>query len=363
VSARKWSVAAAVVLAVFSVSLFLVTARPPQEQWRVTKVYIPRGSTYPEIEKMLIEKGLLRYPVVFRTLVVGTMTGAKLQQGEYVFPAPPSAFELWGKIVNGDVAKYQVIIPDGSTIYDIAQTLGNLELANPSTFQAAATSPALARRMEIPGSTLEGYLFPDTYTLVKDMSAEEILGVMVRRFQRKFTPEMERKAKEEGLTRNQVVTIASIIEKETGVEAEKPMVSAVIRKRLSLGMPLQMDPTIIYGLKKFGGNLTKKDLKTPNSYNTYLTPGLPPGPICNPGLSALVAAISPSDTDYLYFVSRNDGSHRFSRTLKEHNEAVMIYQKGKNAKIAPPTGKGAANEPGEGGLPSLTPPPRPSGPS
>ena len=362
-SARTWSVAAALVLAVFSVSLFLVTARPSPEQWGVTKVYIPKGATYTEIEKMLIEKRLLRYPVAFRILVVGTMTGAKLQKGEYFFPARPSAFELWGKIVNGDVAKYQVIIPDGSTIYDIAQTRGNLELANPSTFLATATSPELALRMEIPGSTLEGYLFPDTYTLVKDMSAEEILRVMVRQFQRKFTPEMERKGKEDGLTRNQIVTIASIIEKETGVEAEKPMVSAVIRKRLSLGMPLQMDPTIIYGLKKFGGNLTKKDLKTPNPYNTYLTPGLPPGPICNPGLSALVAAISPSDTDYLYFVSRNDGSHRFSRTLKEHNEAVMIYQRGKNAKIAPLPEKEAPKKPGEGGLPDLTLPPRPSGPS
>jgi UPF0755 protein len=329
----------------------------------MTKVYIPKGATYPEIEKMLIAKGLLRYPVVFRILVVGTMTGAKLQQGEYVFPAPPSAFELWGKIVNGDVAKYQVIIPDGSTLYDVAQTLGNLELTNPATFLATAMSPEFAHLMEVPGSTLEGYLFPDTYTLVKDMSAEEILRVMVRRFQRKFTPEMERKAQEAGFTRNQIVTIASIIEKETGVEAEKPMVSEVIRKRLSLGMPLQMDPTVIYGLKKIGGNLTKKDLKTPNPYNTYLIPGLPPGPICNPGLSALKAAITPSDTDYLYFVSRNDGSHRFSRTLKEHNEAVMIYQKGKNAKIVPLAGSEGTNEPVEGGLPAPTPLPRPSGPS
>src|SRR3990172_13366255 len=161
---------------------------------------------------------------------------------------------------------------------------------------------------------------------------------MVRLFRRKFTPDMERMAEEDGFALSEIVTIASIIEKETGEEEEKPLISAVIRRRLSLGMPLQMDPTIIYGLKKFGGNLTKKDLKTPNSYNTYLTPGLPPGPICNPGLSALVAAISPSDTDYLYFVSRNDGSHRFSRTLKEHNEARTIYQKVKNEKIAPLTG-------------------------
>jgi len=161
------------------------------------------------------------------------------------------------------------------------------------------------------------------------MSPEEILGVMVRRFRRKFTPEMESKAEEDGFTLHQIVTIASIIEKETGLDQEKPLVSEVIRKRLSIHMPLQMDPTVIYGLKKFGGNLTKKDLRTPNPYNTYRNRGLPPGPICNPGLSSLIAAVGPAETDYLYFVSRNDGSHQFSRTLQEHNRAVAVYQKGK----------------------------------
>lgn len=326
--ARKWSIAAAAFFTVAFVFLFLVSARPPRDQWRVTKVFIPKGSSFPEIEKMLAEKGALRYPLAFRILVIGTMTGTKLQHGEYALPAPPSAIELWRKLVGGDVAKYQVTIPGGSTLFDIAETLGTLELANPTAFLTTATSPSLTSRMGIPGSTLEGYLFPDTYIMVKDMPPEEILGVMVRRFRRKFTPEMESKAGEDGFTLNQIVTIASIIEKETGLAQEKPLISAVIRKRLSLKMPLQMDPTVIYGLKKFGGNLTKKDLRTPHPYNTYQNQGLPPGPICNPGLSSLIAAGEPAETDYLYFVSRNDGSHQFSRTLREHNGAVAVYQKG-----------------------------------
>ncbi len=331
---RTWRLAAALALGAATVFLFLVTARPPGTQWRILKVFIPKGSTFPEIEQTLVEKGLLRYPLAFRILVVGTMTGTKLQHGEYVFPTPPSALELWEKIVSGDVAKYQVTIPDGSSIHDIARILEDLELANPDAFLAAASSPGLANRSGIAGNTVEGYLFPDTYTLVKDMTVEEILGIMIRRFGRKFTPDMEKAALEDGFTVHEIVTIASIIEKETGLEAEKPLVSAVIRKRLSLGMPLQMDPTVIYGLKKFDGNITKKDLRSPHPYNTYRNQGLPPGPISNPGLSSLKAAVWPADVDYLYFVSRNDGSHQFSRNLQEHNRAVTVYQKGRDANLA-----------------------------
>ncbi|MDX1814934.1 MAG: endolytic transglycosylase MltG [Thermodesulfobacteriota bacterium] len=355
-TARKWSIAAAAFFTFAYLFLFLVSARPPLDQWRVTKVFIPKGSTYPEIEEILAEKGALRYPLAFRILVIGTMTGTKLQHGEYALPAPPSAIELWRKLVSGDVAKYQVTIPGGSTLSDIAKTLGTLELANPSEFLTAAVSPTLTSRMGIPGNTLEGYLFPDTYIMVKDMSSEEILGVMVRRFRRKFTPEMESMAEKDGFTLHQIVTIASIIEKEAGLDQEKPLVSEVIRKRLSINMPLQMDPTVIYGLKKFGGNLTKKDLRTPNPYNTYRNRGLPPGPICNPGLSSLIAAVEPAGTDYLYFVSRNDGSHQFSRTLQEHNRAVAVYQKRKK------TTMGQNEEPAgeiEAGQKVSTPLPRP----
>ena len=226
---RKWSVAAAVVLAAAFVFLFVVTARLPRDDWHTTKVFIPKGSTFPEIEKTLAGKGALRYPLAFRILTIGTMTGTKLQHGEYALPTPPSAFELWRKLLSGDVAKYQVTILDGSTLYDIAQTLGNLELADPGDFLAAATSPDVAGRMETPGPTLEGYLFPDTYLFVKGMSPEEIIGMMVRRFRKKFSPEMERMAEKDEFTPHQIVTIASIIEKETGMEEEKPIISAVMR--------------------------------------------------------------------------------------------------------------------------------------
>ncbi|HZD54647.1 MAG TPA: endolytic transglycosylase MltG [Candidatus Aquicultoraceae bacterium] len=346
-SVRKWSLAAGVALGTAAFFLFLLTARPSEDRWHTTKAFIPKGSTYPEIENPLVRRGLLRYPVAFRLLVAGTWTGRKLQHGEYAFPAPPSALELWEKIVNGDVAKYQVTIPAGSTIQDVARTLESLELADAEEFLAAATSPELAGRMGIPGSTAEGYLFPDTYTLVKDMPVEEIIGVMVRRFRRMFTEGMERLAARDGFTPDQIVTIASIIEKESGTDPEKPLISAVIRNRLAIGMPLQMDPTVIYGLKKFRGTLTKKDLRQPTPYNTYVLQGLPPGPISNPGLSSLEAAVRPSEADYLYFVSRNDGTHQFSRTLREHNEAVMTYRKERDGNVARRDGTGTAGNPAE----------------
>lgn len=354
-TSRFWRIPAYAGLAAAGLFLCLALLRPPQENWRLKKVRIPRGSSYPEIVRILTESGVLRFPSVFRVLVTVTMTGTKLQQGEYAFPAPPSALELWRKISSGDVTKYPVTIPEGSTLYDVARILGDLELADPDAFVAAATAPGLANRLDIPGDTAEGFLFPDTYLLVKDMREEEILAILVRRFHRQFTPVMQGAAAIRGLTLHQVVTIASIIEKETGVEAEKPIVSSVIHRRLKLGMPLQMDPTVIYGLRKFGGNLSRKDLQVPNPYNSYLNRGLPPGPIANPGRSALMAALEPADVPYLYFVSKNDGSHQFSKTLEEHNRAVAEFQRergGKSAKRAAPA-KGTGREGG-----ATPPPPR-----
>jgi UPF0755 protein len=355
---RRWSIPALACLAAAGVLVFLLLGRPAREPWGLKKVHIPKGSNYPEIERILREAEVLRHPAAFRALVTVTLTGRKLQHGEYAFPAPPSALELWRKITAGDVAKYQVTVPDGSTLFDISRTLGELELADPDAFFAAATSRALVNRLGIPNDTAEGFLFPDTYLLVKDMKEEEILRIMFRRLTQKFPPDPEGSDPADGFTLREIVTIASIIEKETGVEAEKPLVSSVIRRRLALGMPLQMDPTVIYGLKKFGQPLTRKDLLTPNPYNTYLNRGLPPGPIANPGLSSLMAAIRPAETKYLYFVSRNDGTHRFSETLAEHNRAVAEYRRGNAKKAAgvPPAGEEENRE-------GATPRPPQQGPS
>ncbi len=310
---------------------FLAAERDSATGWQARNVFVPKGSGYPEIVRILQEARLLRHPLVFRGLVLATATGRHLQSGEYAFPAPPSAFEVWRKLVQGDVAQYNVTVPEGSNVYDIAQILGSSDLADPDAFGAAATSAEGAARLNIPGVTAEGFLFPDTYVLVRYMPVEEIIGIMVRQFRHRFTPEMEAKARQAGFSLGEIVTIASIVEKETGVPEEKPLVSAVIRRRLALRMPLQMDPTVIYGLKKFGAPLTRKDLRKPNPYNTYVNRGLPPGPITNPGVASLEAAVSPADAKYLYFVSRNDGSHVFSATLGDHNRAVAAYRKAQSA--------------------------------
>lgn len=308
-------------------SAFVLLDKRPAGTWEAKRVAVPKGSGLHEVASVLREGGVLPHPLAFRALVLLTFTSRRLHYGEYAFLHPPSVFETWEKLVRGDVIKYEVTVPPGTNLFDVAALLKEKSVATPEAFLAAAASPDVLARLEIPGESAEGYLFPDTYILVKPVSPEEILEIMVRQFRRKVPPDADRRAKAAGFSLHQAVTIASIIEKETGIEAEKPLVSAVIRTRMALGMPLQMDPTVIYGAKRFDGTVTRQDLRARGPYNTYLNRGLPPGPIANPGLSSLEAALNPSKTDYLYFVSNNDGSHTFSRTLPEHNQAVARFRR------------------------------------
>jgi len=315
------------VLAVALLSAFFLFDTYPTGSWEKKLVLVPKGSRLPGVIGILRENGILPHPLAFRALVLLTGSGRQIRYGEYVFATPPSAFDTWRRLTRGDVIKYEVTVPPGANLYDTAKLLEEDKVLTAEAFLAAATSPSVLRRLEIPGESAEGYLFPDRYIFVKPITPEEILESMVRQFRRKIPPDTEMRARGEGLSLHQVVTIASIIEKETGVEEEKPIVSAVIRRRLVLGMPLQMDPTVIYGVKRFDGTVTRKDLRTAGPYNTYLNRGLPPGPIANPGLASLAAALNPSKTEYLYFVSKNDGSHTFSRTLPEHLRAVEQYRR------------------------------------
>ena len=315
------------VLAVTLLSAFLLLDTNPKGNWEGKLAVIPKGSPLPEVVRILREDGILPHPHAFRALVILTFSGRRLHYGEYAFPTPPSAFDAWRRLVRGDVIKYEVTVRPGANLFDVAELVKEKKLAAAAAFLAAATSPAVLRRLEIPGESAEGYLFPDSYTFVKPVTPEEIVELMVQQFRRKIPPDTEKRAKEAGFSLHQIVTIASIIEKETGIEQEKPIVSAVIRRRLALGMPLQMDPTVIYGAKRFDGTVTGKDLRKAGPYNTYLNRGLPPGPIANPGLPALAAALSPSNAEYLYFVSNNDGSHTFSRTLTEHIRAVEQFRR------------------------------------
>jgi UPF0755 protein len=324
---RTGRVVALAVLATALLCAFLLLDKHPAGNWEEKLVLVPKGSSFPEVVGRFREGGILPHPLVFRALVMITSTARRLHYGEYAFPTPPSTYDVWKRLVEGDVINYTVLVPPGANIYDVAAQIEAIKLAKAEAFLAAAASPAVLGRLEIPGESAEGYLFPDKYIFVKPVTPEEIVERMVREFRRNVPPDAEKRAGEAGLSLHQVVTIASIIEKEAGLEEEKPIVSAVIRRRLALGMPLQMDPTVIYEAKRFDGTVTRKDLRAEGPYNTYLNRGLPPGPIANPGLAALNAALNPSKAEYLYFVSRNDGSHTFSRTLAEHNRAVETFRR------------------------------------
>jgi UPF0755 protein len=315
------------ILAVALLSAYLLFDAHPAEDWEGKLVLVPKGSTAREVAGILRKERILPHPLAFRALVLITFTGRQLHYGEYAFPTPPSTFGAWRRLVDGDVIHYEVLVPPGANLYDVAQLIEAKKLATAEAFLAAAASPAVLQRLDIPGESVEGYLFPDKYTFVKPVTPEQIIEAMVRTFRRNVPPDSEELAKGAGFSLHQIVTIASIIEKETGLKVEMPIVSAVIRRRLALGMPLQMDPTVIYGAKRFDGTVTRKDLGMAGPYNTYLNRGLPPGPISNPGAAALAAALNPSKEDYLFFVSRNDGSHAFSRTLPEHIRAVENFRR------------------------------------
>ena len=184
-------------------------------------------------------------------------------------------------------------------------------------------SRSVRKRLTVFFSDVRGFT-----ELSDEMEPEEVIKTMVHQFKKVFGPEMTNRASHLGMSEREAVILASIIEKETGLPEEKPLVSAVFHNRRTRKMPFQSDPTVIYGIKNFNGNLTKNDLQRPTPYNTYLKKGLPPGPIANPGKSSILAALYPAPVQYLYFVSRNDGSHQFSNTLREHNEAVWRYQQG-----------------------------------
>jgi UPF0755 protein len=229
-------------------------------------------------------------------------------------------------MVKGSVKLYKLTIPEGYNLYQIAELVAAANFGNQNAFIEKATDTALVRENGLEGETLEGYLFPDTYFFPKKITVETIIATMVRRFRSVFAPEWQARAKDLGLTVHQIVTLASIIEKETGASFERPIISSVFHNRLKKKMRLESDPTVIYGIKNFDGNLTKKHLTTRTPYNTYKIRGLPIGPIANPGSASLEAALYPDNTKYIYFVSKKDSTHQFSTNLKQHNHAVRKYQ-------------------------------------
>lgn len=292
----------------------------------IVLVNIPRGTPFAQVVNLLDEKGLIRSRLLFRVMAYVYSAPQQIKAGEYEFSKAMSAGDLLQKLVRGEVKAYNIVVPEGFTVRQIAARLAASGLADEKEFLRLARDRDTLAALKIPAASAEGFLFPDTYKLDRTMDARTILKAMADRFLVKVTGGMIDQARAQGLGIKEWVTLASIIEKETGRKDEMPLVSAVFRNRLRNRMPLQSDPTVIYGIENFDGNLTRTHLERQNPYNTYLNRGLPPGPICNPGTDALAAALNPAPVDYLYFVSRNDGSHQFSATLAEHSRAVRKYQ-------------------------------------
>jgi UPF0755 protein len=302
-------------------------AIPTEEHPPSKVVLIPDGSTFQFVASLLEREGLIKSSFAFVLFGKSQSADRKVHAGEYELNPGMTPAEILSTLLNGQVLLHPLTIPEGLTITQIAELASQQGLADRGEFLRLAKDREFIESLGIKTETLEGYLYPDTYRFPHPIKAREVLEAMVEQLRQEIGPDLLARTQELKMTIHEVLTLASIIEKETGSGDERPEISAVFHNRLKKHIPLQSDPTVIYGLPAFDGNLHKKDLSSLSPYNTYRVQGLPPGPIANPGIQAIRAALYPSDSRSLYFVSRNDGTHQFSATLIEHNKAVEKYQK------------------------------------
>jgi len=292
-------------------------------------VELPAGSSVSSIANRLVAAGVLPDSVTFRLAARFTGADRRLQAGEYRFAGPSTPLQVLDRLAAGDVYTHPLTFREGLTVFEMADVFERSGLGSANDFLTAARNRTLVDARDPRAKSLEGYLFPDTYALPQSSDADDLVTAMLARFDKVFDNALRAEAESRGMTTREVLTLASIIEKETGRADERTTVSAVYHNRLKIGMPLQCDPTVIYALMlagRWNGNLRKADLQMNSPYNTYVVRGLPPGPIASPGRASIEAALRPADVGYLYFVSRNDGSHVFASTLAEHNRNVAQWQ-------------------------------------
>jgi UPF0755 protein len=289
-------------------------------------VEIPVGQPFKKTTQILFKSNIINRPFKFNLFARLKGFDKQLKAGEYVLCACMSPLQILEKLVKGEVKLYKITIPEGFNIYQIAELIDGTGLDNKAKFIEAASDANLVRKYGIDAETFEGYLFPETYYFPKNSTPESIIASMVKQFWLVFGTTWQQRSKELGFSVHQIVTLASIIEKETSTPAERPLISSVFHNRLKLKMRLESDPTVIYGLKDFDGNLKREHLETATPYNTYKAAGLPAGPIANPGKASLEAALYPADTQFMYFVSKKNKTHQFSTNLEDHNLAVRQYQ-------------------------------------
>lgn len=314
-------------------------------QYRSSKsvtLLIERGTPLRQIANTLAKQNVISSPWIFEGYVRATSQDKDLQAGEYQFRAGINVKGIVRMMTLGQTVRYQVNIPEGFAIKDICKRFVHKKLMSKDKCQELTSRKDWLENGE-EALSLEGYLFPATYSYNKLTTPEDMIKQMVATFYKNVTPSLRKEAKKQGLSLHRLVTFASLIEKETGVPWERPLIAGVFHNRLKRGMMLQTDPTVIYGIKNFDGNLTRKHLTTYTEYNTYMKVGLPPGPIASPGLDAIKAVLYPVKTDALYFVAKGGGKHYFSKTLAQHNRAVQYYQLKRGA--PPPDGEEKGFEP------------------
>lgn len=314
-------------LFIFMILYLLFYALTPVNGGKITSlVNIPKGTSFIESVDILENLGLVRQRYMFYLLVISKNVHRHIKAGEYELSTSMSPIDILNKLVRGEIKSYYVTIPEDFTVREIADRLVSYKLVDKKTFMDFSSNSKFLRTLKIEGPSLEGYLYPETYQLNRSMDTSEIIKIMVDQFWKKITPRMQTRAREIGMSFPEVVTLASIIGKESGRNEEKTLISAVFHNRLKKRMKLQSDPTAVYSLESFDGNIKRSHLKRETPYNTYQINGLPPGPIANPAVDSIHAALYPAPAKYLYFVSNNNGSHNFSSNLKDHNQAVLRYQ-------------------------------------
>jgi UPF0755 protein len=304
---------------------------PPTREKAWKEVQVTEGMSFKAIAATLQKEGIIRYRGYFE--IIGRLQGItrKVRTGYYGLGSHMSMWEVLEALRKGKIIEYEVVIPEGYNLYQIGWTLTGTPLisSDPDDFIAVATDKKLASSLGIDADQLEGYLFPDTYYLPKGITVLDIAKRMVQRYKDVFTDDMRKRARELGFTEHQIITLASIVEKEAKVDSERKLIAAVYHNRLKKGMRLQADPTAVYGLKAWITKVSAQDLKRKTPYNTYLHKGLPPGPIANPGRGAILATLYPENVDYLFFVAQGDGSHYFSKDFDEHGKAIGRYKANK----------------------------------
>lgn len=336
--AKRWRKTALLLILVallVGTALFHYSTAPVNPEQTTKIVDIPKGAGFIRISEILSEAGFVRNRPFFWLLALGKQATLHIRAGEYELSGSMSPAEIFDKLVRGEIKSYSVTLPEDITVGDVAERLVAFKLINEKEFAALATDKNFLVSLGIESDSIEGYLYPNTYKLDRSMTTKEVLRTLVKEFWRRVTPEMRSRAETMGLNINEWVTLASIIGKESGNSEEKPLISAVFHNRLALGMKLQSDPTAVYHMGNTGNSVKtvrREHLLADTPHNTYRIKGLPPGPIANPAVDSLLAALYPAKVDYLYFVAKNDGTHYFSASLQTHNRAVLKYQINKQKK-------------------------------